>query len=82
MLVMECENVNRLPSVNVNGKEEERGDQATAWLEGNSNRQSQKVETRMVWSRYANGWKQITTQSSPLLHLRKQKQRTAKEKVD
>ena len=34
----------------------------------------------MVWSRYANGWKQITTQSSPLLHPRKQKQRTAKEK--
>ena len=79
---MECENVNRLPSVNVNGKEEERGDQATAWLEGNSNRQSQKVETHMVWSRYTNGWKQITTQSSPLLHPRKQKQRTAKEKVD
>ena len=36
----------------------------------------------MVWSRYANGRKQITTQSSPLLHPRKQKQRTAKEKVD
>ena len=31
----------------------------------------------MVWSRYANGWKQITTQSSPLLYPRKQKQRTA-----
>ena len=25
-----------------------RGDQATAWLEGNSNRQSQKAETHMV----------------------------------
>jgi len=34
----------------------------------------------MVWSRYANGWKQITTQSSPLLHPRKQKQRTANQR--
>jgi len=41
---------------------------------------------RLTWfghvTRMDGRWKQITTQSSPLLYPRKQKQRTAKEKVD
>ena len=65
-----------------NGKEDKREDHATAELEANSNRQSQKAETHMVWS--LREWMETDyhSKSSPLLHPRKQKQRTAKEKVD